>query len=469
MHPSKNSPQTNIIPRVHRQSQSSENDDYESDEISSKKVLPDNRNAIKVGIPDDFHREMLQLRIPNHRPKQVKKKRRTQTVSKAVDAPIEEDEDEDESNNQEEEEEVEEKKEKVHKLTIKKKRPFMNNTKPLPQRSSNASPYKTFLNLSHNTAADSAPLTFHNTKLKPLMLQENVTILNPDQYDSGLSSVHKDVKTRDVNLIVRAKHSPRILIRRYKPLFGSFMGLNYLDRNKHPLRKPLGISGESCKKCKKWRKRNKFRHRKNKNYLPTSLLSDAETVMRSHSHISPKPSMPFSSPCDEHSLSLLPQAHHVTSFATYPHQPVHDSEFFSSHRYSPSAGNYDLHENQIASHLSSQPLNKYYEMPSENHYSPYTTHTGLPLVAVSTELPHTTKREYIFAKEYFPQTYDVHEHENTEELAANHEQETNDDLDDDEKNASYYENGESENDGEGEGENVVQNYDDEEELPESNT
>lgn len=426
-----------------------------------KRRVRNDKKLAKLEIPDDFREEISQFEIPNRSRRRVKKKRKFKksTTPEPDDIKVEEVEDEDENNSQEEEEEVEEKKEKVHKFTVKKKRPFVNITKsstqnsaapaPGPVPASPLLPYKAIVDLNRG-AGHSAASPFGVPKIRPLISQENVDMLNPNHYDSGGGGrPRKGIKPRDVNLILRTRHSPKIIIRRYKPLFGAFMGFNLVDHKRTHRRRPHKPSRKKpCKKCKKRRKKNKFYHK-----FP-ALASDVETVHSNPSFCNQhqpqhQQHSSFPSPISNLGLSAFPfYANQPSSSVSYQYSPNNNHH---SHNYN---HNDYFDENLISPRLPSQPVNSYIQMPFESHYYPSETYTTLPFA--STELPFSAKTEYEPTKEEISDVaaggvggggggYDVHEHENTEELAANHQQETDVNLEDENDALQYEDDNEEEN------------------------
>lgn len=334
---------------------------------------------------------------------------------------MEQAEDEDEENPQEEEEEVEEKKEKVVKKTIKKKRPYQNVTNDA-MASQKHVPYRTIMKVKKGTSVK---------RLRPLLSQENVEILNPITYYD--KTVRKGIQPRDVNLILRTRHSPRIVIRKYKPLFGASAGLNFIDQRPQLQYQPL--------RAKKKRKRRKKRKR-----IQYSPVQNAE-------YYSPYPTP--TPVCNDHS-NHQGGSYHVGG---YPYYGTHTSDTLS-YQYSPSNDYYwdNYHMARTPNHGHS--ANDYSNLQYENH--PSESYTTIPFL--STELPYFEKTEYASPKEDMPNgSYDVREHENTEELANNHQEETDASLDDEEGGSPKSQN-EGENDKTEEYEETNEEEEEEEDL-----
>lgn len=401
-----------IIPRVPGRRPLSHDDDEDDDEDEPRK----RKKPIK--IPKDLEEEISHFKIPippskrHVRKRKVKKSakpKRSAKKSKSKNKPKDEydimveDIDDD---HHEEEEETEEKKEKIHKLTIKKKRPLKNVT----EESSTAQPYRTII----QTAQSVTPHRFQRPftqitrqRLRPLVAKD------VDTLDPALQPVEetptKTVKPRDVSLILRTKNRhPRILIRRYKPYINA---LTYPFLGQRPLTQP------PIRK----KKRRKHRKRRKKIRQPSefnSFYSGHQASSCSNDH-------PLTQSID----TFAPHSNHYG-------YPLH-------------SGDYSYEPSKFSNLNFAEPTNDYvspydqYIFPSES--PPFSA--DIPLESLeNSDLPaaYEEKAEGLTAEEPMSIGYDVHEHENTAELAANHKQETDDSIEEDQNEPLQYDDGETE-------------------------
>lgn len=307
----------------------------------------------------------------------------------------------------EEEEETEEKKEKIHKLTIKKKRPLKNIT----EESSTIQPYRTII----ETAQSGTPHRFQRPitritqqRLRPLVVKD------VDTLDPALQPVEenptKTVKPRDVSLILRTKNRhPRILIRRYKP---------YINTITYPF---LGQRPPTQPPVRK-KKRRKHRKRRKKIRRP----SDYSSYYSGH---------PASSCSNDHPLTQP-----IDTFT--PHSEHYGYPFHS--------GDYSYEPSKFSSLDIAEPTNDYASAPYDRYIFPSESppySADIPLESLEqSDLPaaYEEKPDGLTAEEPMSIGYDVHEHENTAELAANHKQETDDSIEEDQNEPLQYDDGETE-------------------------
>lgn len=397
-----------IVPRAPGRRPLSHNEDEDDDDDEDKS----RKKKKPIKIPKDLEEEISHFQIPippakrHVRKRKVKKSakpKRSAKKNKSKGKPKDEYdimvEDIDADDHHEEEEETEEKKEKIHKLTIKKKRPRKNVT----EESSTVQPYRTII----ETAQSGAPHRFQRPytritrqRLRPLVVKD-VDVLDPagQPLEENLT---KAVKPRDVSLILRTKNRhPRILIRRYKPYINA---LTYPFLGQHPPAQPPV------------RKKKRRKHRKRR-----------KKIKRPYGH---------------HQASSCSNEHPLT-------QPIDTFEPHSDHYVYPfPSGDYSYEPSKFSSLDVAVPTNDYasapydsYVFPSESPFS-----ATIPLENLEhSDLPATYEEntDGLSADEPMSIGYDVHEHENTAELAANHKQETDDSIDE-ENEPLQYDDGETE-------------------------
>lgn len=458
----------------------------DDDENESKFRHP--RNNVKVNnIPQDFKQEISKFQKATDILKHPKKKRnflkehlkkknklkrvKLHTTSRPL---IDSDENNQEEEEEEEEEETEEKQEKIHKVTIKKKRPFKNITKS----DTTSEPYRTMKKGNHEAKSDVSNPFIFNLNKKPLTWKEDVERLNPASHFD--QNNQKEVKTRDVNVILRTgNRNPKIVIRRYKPFYNI---IGYPVVHQHP----LGLKNQR-KYRRKHRRQKKIRRPHDvgtfsslsslatnqvecNDRQPTQDSADVHSASQFGSSSVPSQNSNF------HSFSsfqspLISNFHssEASNFHSFPTSNFHSSptsnfrssptsnfhssplsSFYSSPT-SSSLNDYFHEKIPLYSHSVSNPANLQYEYeqkPSESFAEIKLTTESPYMIQLTTEETQSYKTEEIIDEDIPEEPeeqeapiltgYDIHEHLNTEELAALHKKETDDSIEADD--AQQFEN-----------------------------
>lgn len=414
-----------IEPRVRQQKENllRESGDSFVDEVR--------QNEKKSGnVPNEFEEEISHFRIPARLPKRIERNRKKKKLSTEKKKKIKKrkpkkevmvmEEDEDELNHQEEEEETEEKKEKVHKVTIKKKRPFKNSSYS-NLTSPNTPPYRTIVE--SNYGASNTPIklrkpVFYKMKTSPMILKENVEVLHPNYH---FNHHQKGIKPRDVNFILRTKNkNPRIFIRRYKPYINTF-AYPFLHH-----RSPVHRSKRK-KRRRKYKKRKKYQKplEVETNFIPNNPYSASQVSCNNEPPVDP---VTASYPILTNVGTGFDTTSHYESFFPYSSPNDYQSVADKFSTFSQPLNEDYVNEPYDQYHYPAEPFTK---EPFQSS-SDYTTYPDLTEQAVSKEEPLTIG-------------YDVKEHSNTEELAANHKKETDETLDDENKgDDTQYEDGDGE-------------------------
>lgn len=448
----------------------------DDDENESKFRRP--RNNVKVNnIPQDFEQEISKFQKATDILKHPKKKRnflkehlkkknklkrvKLHTTSRPL---INDDENnQEQEEEEEEEEETEEKQEKIHKVTIKKKRPFKNITKS----DTTFQPYRTMKKGNHEAESDLSNPFIFNLNKKPLTWKEDVETLNPASHFD--QNNQKGVKTRDVNVILRTgNRNPKIVIRRYKPFY-NIIGYPVVHRH------PLGLK-KRRKYRRKHRRQKKLRRPHNVGTLnslsslatdqvecndkhPTQDSADVHSLSQFGSSVPSQDSNFHSFPSFQSPLTSNFHSPEASNFHSFPTSNFHSSPT-SNFRSSPTS---NFHSSPLSSfyssptsssltdyfhekipsysHSVSNPANLQYEYeqkPSESFTEIKQTTESPYMIQLTTEETQSYKTEEIIDEDIPEEPeeqeapistgYDIHEHLNTEELAALHKKETDDSI-----------------------------------------
>ncbi len=412
----------------------------------ANEIRGDNEQS-SVRIPTEIEEEISRFRIPvrlapriTRKPKVKKnrakvKKNRVKQNKEKIRSQDEENEMEDEFDQQEpqqeEEEETEEKKEKIHKVTIKKKRPLKNGTNGAEPLMS-AQPYRTIPESSYEVvgvgpgpmqmmdetngphSSYRKPVFVHKmrgSQSNPLLLKENLPVLNPAYYEyQDQQGVRKGIKPRDVNVILRSKNrGPRILIRKYKPVVGAAIA--------YPFLKPSAVGIGLVQGKRKKRRRRKQRKRK-------KILGRGKVY---HGQVDTD----YQPPHGTHGTYGVNQAscsnEHPQMVNSFSASADHLDSIYP---YQSESGDY--HANFPAT-VGQSPMNDYVNVAYENNEfasEPFTSAVPVSSTALPYSFfPYPQKSGQHLTNEVMSVPYDMREHENTEELAASHKQETDENLD----------------------------------------